>query len=101
VCAEDPMEALERSLREYVALRHRRGESSYSFDEALKGHRRQVLENLRDDGDESWLVRNSQLEKLAEKRGIQMYGEPEVKDVIEYRRRQAEDRRQSGQAELV
>jgi hypothetical protein len=32
---------------------------------------------------------------------VQMYGEPELKDVLEYRRRQAEDRRQSGQAELV
>ena len=95
------MEALERAGKEYVALRHRRGESAYSFDQWLREHRRQVLENLRDDGDESWLVRNSQLEKLAEKRGIQMYGEPEVKDVMEYRRRQAEDRRQSGQGQMV
>lgn len=101
MCAGDPLEMLAEELTKYVGFQRRYRDPDYTFEQALKGHRRQVLENLRDDGDQMWLLRNSLLEKLAEKRGVQMFGEPELKDILEYRRRQTEDRRQSGQGQMV
>jgi hypothetical protein len=91
----DVFDELERYLKADVARHHRHGIADYTFEEALKGHRRQVLENLHDDGDPAWLARNGLLEQLAEKRGVQLYGEPEVKAVLEYRRDLEADRRKA------
>ncbi len=83
MCAADPLVELEKELNAYVGLRRTYGaEPEYDFRDALKLHRRQVLENMRDDGDESWFRRNSLLEKLADQRGIDLTGEPEVREIV-------------------
>lgn len=94
----DALEELERYLKRDVGRHHRHGDADYTFEEALKGHRRQVLENLRDDGDQEWYERNGLLEQLAERRGVQLYGEPEVGPILEYRRELAADRRKAARA---
>jgi hypothetical protein len=93
MCADDPLSSLERELKRYVAFRHRRGQTDYQLSDSLKDHRRQVLENLRDDGDESWLLRNGLLEQLADRNSISLVDEPEVGPVLEERRRRSEDRK--------
>ena len=89
---------LERELKEYVAFQHRRGFDEFTLSMALRGHRRQVLENLHDDGDETWLRRNGLLERLAERLSISLVDEPEVGPILEYRRTLAADRRKAGKA---
>jgi hypothetical protein len=93
MCADDPLSSLERELKRYVAFRHRRGQTEYQLSDALKDHRRQVLENLRDDGDESWLVRNGLLEQLADRNSVSLVNELEVGPVLEERRRRAAQRK--------
>jgi len=85
----DALDDLERELKDYIAFQHRRGLNEFTLSMALRGHRRQVLENLRDDGDESWLTRNGLLESLAGRLSISLDDEPEVGPVLEYRRRLA------------
>jgi len=89
----DALDDLERELKGYVALQHRHGLEEYILAMALRGHRRQVLENLRDDGDSAWTLRNGLLERLADRLGISLVDEPEVGPVLEYRRALAADRR--------
>ena len=79
----DALEELERYLKRDVGRHHRHGDADYTFEEALKGHRRQVLENLRDDGDPAWNLRNGLLENLAGRLGISLVDEPEVRPVLE------------------
>jgi hypothetical protein len=94
----DALDDLERELKAYVALQHRRGRDEFTLSMALRGHRRQVLENIHDDGDPSWLTRNGLLENLADRLGISLADEPEVGPVLEYRRHLAEDRRKAARA---
>lgn len=83
MCAADPLVELEKDLQRYLGFqRSRVGREDMTFADALREHRRQVLENLRDDGDELWLLRNGWLEKLADQRGIDLTAEPQLKDVI-------------------
>ena len=94
----DALDDLERELKAYVALQHRRGVDEFTLSMALRGHRRQVLENLRDDGDPAWNLRNGLLERLADRRGISLVDEPEVGPILEYRRALAADRRKAARA---
>jgi len=94
----DALDDLERELQGYVALQHRRGRDEYTLSMALRAHRRQVLENLRDDGDPAWNLRNGLLERLADRLSISLVDEPEVGPVLEYRRALAADRRKAGKA---
>lgn len=94
----DALDDLDRELSGYVALQHRRGHDEYTLSTALRMHRRQVLENLRDDGDPAWNIRNGLLERLADNRHIDLSGEPEVGPILEYRRRLGDDRRKGGKA---
>ena len=94
----DALDDLERELKAYVALQHRRGVDEFTLSMALRGHRRQVLENLRDDGDPAWNLRNGLLERLADRRGISLVDEPEVGPILEYRRALAADRRKAAKA---
>ncbi len=92
----DALDDLERELKDYVAFQHRRGFDEFTLSMALRGHRRQVLENLRDDGDPASNLRNGLLERLADRLSISLVDELEVGPVLEYRRRLAEDRRKAG-----
>jgi hypothetical protein len=89
----DALDDLERELKGYVAFQHRHGLEEYTLSMALKGHRRQVLENLRDDGDSAWTLRNGLLEQLADRLHISLVDEPEVGPVLEYRRTLAAGRK--------
>ena len=81
----DPLEQLEADLVKYTAFRQRYSDPDYSFAKALREHRRQVLVNLRDEPDVMWLNRNGLLEKLADRKGIDLSSEPSVNDVIDGR----------------
>jgi len=94
----DALDDLERELKGYVALQHRYGREEVTLSMALRGHRRQVLENLRDDGDSAWTLRNGLLENLADRLGISLVDEPEVGPILEYRRELAADRRKAGRS---
>lgn len=83
MCADSPIDELERELTRYVTFQRKYGEGeSYDFASALKAHRRQVLDNLRDEGGEMWFKRNGLLEKLADQRGIDLTSEPQLRDAI-------------------
>src|SRR5262245_51550319 len=84
----DPIAEIELELKRYVAYRHRHGSVEYTLEDALKEHRRQVLENLRDDGDDTWITRNGMLEKLADRKGYDMSLEPTLQDLLDERRQQ-------------
>jgi hypothetical protein len=44
-----------------------------------------VLLNMRDDRDPMWLTRNGLLEKLADRKGIDLSSEPSVNDMLDDR----------------
>lgn len=94
----DALDELEKYLRLDVARHASHGDTDYTLSMALCGHRRQVLENIRDDGDPSWLARNGLLERLADRLSISLADEPEVGPVLEYRRNLAADRRKGARA---
>ena len=94
----DALDELETYLRKDVARHASHGDIDFTLSMALRGHRRQVLENIRDDGDPSWLARNGLLERLAERLSISLVDEPEVGPVLEHRRTLAADRRKAGKA---
>ena len=91
----DPQRDLEQGLNGYAAFRRRYGEPEYAFEDALREHRRQVLANMIDDSDPGWMIRNGQLEKLAEAKGVTLAGEPTVADVLAARRHATVARRKA------
>jgi hypothetical protein len=92
----DAIDEVEKYLRLDVARHASHGDIDYTLSMSLRGHRRQVLENIRDDGDPSWLTRNGLLENLADRLGISLVDEPEVGPVLAYRKALGDDRRDSG-----
>jgi hypothetical protein len=94
----DALDDLERELKDYVSLQRRYGREEYSLSMALRAHRRQVLENLRDDGDSAWTLRNGLLERLADRLHISLVDEPEVGPILDYRRELAADRRKGARS---
>jgi hypothetical protein len=60
---------LRAELFDYVNLRARLG-TPLSFERALRGHREQVIENLRDDGDPMWRDRLSLLDQICVEEGV-------------------------------
>lgn len=94
------MDEIEKQLVQYVGVQKRYLRHGFTFEEALKGHRRQCLENYAADEDDIWFVRNGLLEKLADRKGISLIGEPQVSDVLaEIRQRQPS--RDKAQAEYA
>jgi hypothetical protein len=94
------LELIEDQLTQYVGVQRRYRNSGYTFAEALKLHRRQALDNYAADEDEIWFKRNGLLEKLADRKGVSLVGEPQVSDVLaEIRQRQPS--RDKAQAEYV
>ena len=94
----DALDELEKYLNRDVARHASHGDIGYTLSMALRGHRRQVLENIRDDGDPSWLTRNGLLENLADRLGISLADEPEVGPILDYRRKLGDNRRKAGRA---
>jgi hypothetical protein len=94
----DPLEDLEKELAEFVSLRRRLDAEGYTLADALLDHRRQALANLRDSqGDPFWIERTKLLDRLAERRGIPLVNEENLR-FVEDELRERERRRR---AELV
>jgi hypothetical protein len=81
----DALEELEAELVKYTGFRRKYGEPDYTFAQGLIEHRRQALLNMRDDRDPMWLTRNGLLEKLADRKGIDLSSEPSVNDMLDDR----------------
>lgn len=78
----DPLEDLEKELAEYASLRRRLDAEGYTLADALIAHRRQAIENLRDSqGDPFWIERIKLLDRLAERRGIPLVNEENLRFV--------------------
>ncbi|MDP9224869.1 MAG: hypothetical protein M3P18_13700 [Actinomycetota bacterium] len=91
----DPLEDLAKELSEYVALRRRQGADNFAMEDALIGHRRQAIENLRDtQGELFWIERVKLLDRLAEKRGIPLANEEALR-YVEDELREKERRRRA------
>jgi hypothetical protein len=91
----DPLEDLAKELSEYVSLRRRLDAENYTLADALIAHRGQAIENLRDSSDPFWIERTQLLDRLADKRGIPLVNEENLRFVLDElaereRRRRAE-----------
>lgn len=91
----DPLEDLAKELSEYVGLRRRLGSDNFRLEDALIGHRRQAIENLRDsEGDPFWIERVKLLDRLAAGRGIPLVNEEALR-FVEDELREKERRRRA------
>jgi hypothetical protein len=108
------IETVRKQLADYVALRHRLGESTFTFADALIGHRQRCLLNLVDDGDDAWAERVRAMDILAKSNGISLEFETTIRtgmdrlsererdrtrSEIDYRRRMTELPKIGGDAE--
>ena len=92
----DELEALEKELAEYVALRQRLGDDDLRFADALISHRRQAITNLSDSEDLMWSDRVKLLDRVAEHKGIPLTEERALRYVLDEiaereRRRRSEE----------
>lgn len=75
--------ALEKELGAYVGLRQRLGNEDYRFSDALIGHRRQAIENLRDSEDDFWKDRVELCDRLATAKDIPLANEEQLRYVLD------------------
>lgn len=74
---------LEHRLAKVVAQRRSSGAPGYSFGSALIGYRRQCIENLRDSEDRMWAEQVRVLDEIAQAKGVPLYWEPNLRNVLE------------------
>ncbi len=71
-----------RQMTDYVAYRHRRGDTAYDLGQAVLAHRAQCLHNLLDEEEDAWRHRVEVLDAIAQAHGISLEGEDTLREVV-------------------